>query len=140
MAGFEPQTDVQVAIIPIDAHMNVSVTEVEVCLLAVPTGSNFQIEMLSIGYRTNVLPIDGTAITLEVEVIDHSDGDSVDETFVAAYTLTGVTVLVNNVIWAGSKILDPGDVVNAEFATDGGISTASEGAALVVEYRVLRHS
>ena len=138
--GFEPQTDVQVAIINVDAAMNATVTELDVCLLAIPTGGNFQVEMLSLGYRTNVLPADGSAVTVDIEIIDDSNSDAVDQTFVAAYVLTGQTVLVNNVIWTGSQILDPGDVVNAEFSTDGSITTPSEGACIVVEYRVLRHS
>ncbi len=139
--GSEPQTDVHILIIPIDAALETSPTATETCLLACPSGNNMQMEILSVGFRANTLPVDaGDPVTLDVEFIDDSNSDVVAN-LVAAYDMlaANATVLVYNEVWRGSQILDAGDVVNAEFsvATPG---TASEGAALIIEYRVLRHS
>jgi hypothetical protein len=137
--SFEPQSDVHIIVIPVDAHMNSTVTEVEATLLAIPTGANFQIELLSVNFRCNTLPADGSAVTVDIEWVDDSNSDTVAD-LLATYDLTAATVLVNNQVWRGSQILDPGDAVNAEFTTDAALSTPSEGAALVVEYKVLTHS
>ncbi len=139
VTGFEPQTDVHIIVVPVDAHLNATVTEVEATLLAVPDGANFQLELLSVNFRCNTLPADGSAVTVDIEWVDDSNGDAV-ATLEATYDLTGATVLVNNQVWRGSQILDPGDAVNAAFTTDAALSTPAEGAALVVEYRVRKHS
>ena len=81
-------------------------------------------------------------MTFDLEWIDDSASDAVAN-LEAAYNMlaAGSTVLVYNEVWRGSQILDPGDVVNAEFT--GNVSTPatpSEGAALIVEYRVLQRS
>lgn len=138
MAG-EPQTDIVIAIIPIDAALETTPTIVEACLLACPDGANMQLEILSVGYRANTNVVDAGTTTVDIEWIDDSASDAVAN-LATAFDLTGATVLVYNEIWRGSQILDPGDVVNAAFVTDGSLSTASEGAALIVEYRVLKHS
>ena len=140
MPGFEPQTDVRLHVVPIDAALETTPTAVEVCLLSVPDGANFQIELLSVNYTAVVLPVDaGVAVEFDLEWVDDSAADAVAN-LTADYNLqTGPTARVNNEVWRGSQILDPGDTVNAEFdvATP---TTASEGAALIVEYRILRHS
>jgi hypothetical protein len=100
-----------------------------------------QMEVLSVGYRANTLPVDaGDPVTVDIEWIDDSASDVVAN-LAAAYDMlaAGSTVLVYNEVWRGNQILDAGDVVNAEF-TVATPTTASEGAALIVEYRVLRHS
>ena len=137
--GFEPQTDVQIAIIPIDGHLESSPTEVEACLLACPSLVNMQMELLSVGYRANTNVVDAGTTTVDIEFIDDSNSDAVAD-ILAGYDLTGATVLVYNQIWRGSQILDAGDVINAEFTTDGSLSTPAQGAAFIVEFRVLRHS
>ena len=140
MPGFEPQTDVQLLVVPIDAALETTPTAVEACLLSVPDGANFQIELLSVNYTAVVLPVDaGVAVEFDLEWVDDSAADAVAN-LTADYNLqTGPTARVNNEVWRGSQILDPGDTVNAEFdvATP---TTASEGAAFIVEYRILRHS
>ncbi len=139
MPGFEPQTDVQVIVIPIDAALEQTPTVTEVCLLACPDGVNMQMELLSVNYRANTLPVDAGDVDVDIEHIDDSNADTpadLEENF----DLTAGDALVNNEVWRGSQILDAGDVINAEFTTDGAITTASEGAALIVEFRVLRHS
>ena len=140
MPGFEPQTDVRLHVVPIDAALETTPTAVEACLLSVPDGANFQIEVLSVNYTTVVLPVDaGVAVEFDLEWVDDSAADAVAN-LTADYNLqTGPTARVNNEVWRGSQILDPGDTLNAEFdvATP---TTASEGAALIVEYRILRHS
>lgn len=141
MGGFTPQEDVQILVIPIDAALETTPTVKEVCLLACPTGGNTQLELLSVGFRANTLPTDTTnVVTLDLEHIDDSASDAVT-TFATAYNmlLANTTVLIYNEVWRGSRILDSGDVINAEFATTDPDATA-EGAALIVEFRVRRHS
>jgi hypothetical protein len=137
--SFEPQTAVEVLVIPIDACLEQTPTQVEACLLACPDNVNMQVELLSVGVRANTVPIDAGTTTVDIEFIDDSNSDTPAD-LLAGFDLTGITVLIYNPIWRGSQILDAGDVINAEFVTDGAISTASEGAALIVEYRVLRRS
>lgn len=139
--GHEPQTDVQILVVPIDAALETSPTVTEACLLACPDGVNMQIELLSVGFRANTLPVDGSnAVTFDLEFIDDSNSDAVAN-LVAAYNMlaANATVLIYNEAWRGSQIMDAGDVINAEFTVTTP-DTASEGAALIVEYRVLRHS
>ena len=45
---FEPQTDVQLCVIPIDDALETTPTVVEACLLACPDSANMQIELLGI--------------------------------------------------------------------------------------------
>lgn len=140
MPGFEPQTDVQLVVVPIDAALETTPTITEACLLSVPDNANFQIELLSVNYTTVTLPVDaGVNVEFDLEWVDDSAADAVAN-LTADYNLqTGPTARVNNEVWRGSQILDPGDTVNAEFdvATP---TTASEGAALIVEFRILRRS
>ena len=141
MPGFEPQTAVGLAIIPTDAALETTPTAVEVGLLACPDGVNCQIELLSVGFRANTIPVDsaGTGtILVDIEFIDDTD-DSVTA-IVSAYDVEAATALVYNEVFRGSQIMDAGDVINAQISSDGTHNTASEGAAWIVEYRVLRHS
>ncbi len=138
--GFEPQTDVHLAVINIDPCLEATPTSVEAGLLVCPDNAGFRLEMLSITYRANILPVDGAAnINVDIEFIDDSDSDAVTN-LVAAYTLDdNRTALVGNEVWRGSQILEPGDAINAEFDT-ATPSTKSEGAILVVEFRVVKRS
>lgn len=138
-SGFEPQSDVHITVVPVDAALETTVTATEATLLAVPDGMNMQMELLSVGFRCNTLPVDASNVaTLDIEFIDDSDSDSVTD-LSTSYDLLTATVLVYNQVWRGSQILDAGDAINAEFTVTTP-DTASEGAALIVEYRVLRHS
>ncbi len=140
--GFEPQTDIKILVIPIDAALEQNPTISEVTLLVCPDGANMQLELLSVGFRANTLPVDaGDPVNLDLEFINDSDSDSVNSIGTDDYDMlaAGSTVLVYNQVFRGSQILDPGDAINAEF-TVSTPTTASEGAALIVEYRVKRHS
>ncbi|KKN83853.1 hypothetical protein LCGC14_0295060 [marine sediment metagenome] len=142
MPGFEPQTDIGIVVVPLDAALETTPTVVEVALLGCPVGANMQIELLSVGFRTNTLPVDsaGTGtILVDIEFIDSSGSPDVSN-LLANYDVEAATVLIYNSVWRGSQIMEAGDVINAEVASDGTHNTASEGAALIVEYRVLRHS
>lgn len=133
------QEDTIFVVVNIDTALEAIPTTVEACLLAVPDGVNYQVELLSVNYTAVVLPVDGTdPVTFDLEWVDDSNGDAVAN-LVAAFDLEGGTARVNNQVWRGSQILDPGDTVNAEFAVTTP-DTSSQGAALVVEYRVLRRS
>lgn len=137
--SFEPQSAVRLCIIPIDAALETTPTITEATLLACPDNVNMQIELLSVSFRCNTLPIDGSNdVDVDIEFIDDSNSDTVTD-LIADYDLTAGTVLVSNPVWRGSQILDAGDAINAEFTVTTP-DTASEGAALVVEYRVLRRS
>jgi hypothetical protein len=140
MPGFEPQTDVHVLVIPADGACAATPTITELCLLACPDGANWQLELKGVGATcSNTLPADSSAVTVDIEWVDDSASDAVAD-LKATFSLKGMTVLVYNEIWRGSQVLDPGDVVNAEFATDGAVTTPSKGLAFIVEYKVLKHS
>lgn len=140
MPGFEPQTDVGLIVVPIDAAMETTPTISEVGLLGCPDGANMQLELLSVGFRANTLPIDAANnVAFDLEFIDDSDTDSVTDLLASAYDMTAATVLVYNQVYRGSQILDAGDAINVEFDVTTP-TTASEGACLIVEYRVLKHS
>ncbi len=141
VGGFEPQSNVHLSVIPIDAHLEQTPTQVECCLLICPDNAGFQLELVSITYRADTLPIDASNnVNVDIEFIDDSDSDTATNV-VAAFELdgSGLTAVVGNELWRGSQILDAGDVINAEFDVSTP-DTASEGAAFVVEYRVLRRS
>lgn len=139
MAG-EPQTDVGIFVVPCDAALEQAPTITELCLLACPDGVNFRLELLSVGFRANTLPVDGTNdVHCDVEFIDDSAADAVTN-LVSAYDLEDdTTVLIYNEVYRGHQILDPGDVINVEFDVTTP-DTAAEGAAFIVEYRVLKRS
>ena len=135
-----PQKSVQLTVVPCDAAMETTPTISELCLLGCPDNAGFQLELLSVSFRANTLPVDGTNdVHMDLEFIDDSDSDGVT-TLVTAYDLEDdTTVLIMNEVYRGSQIMDPGDVINVEFdVTDP--DTASEGAAFVVEFQVLEHS
>lgn len=139
MPGFEPQTDVGFVTIGIDAAMETTPTITESGLLICPNG--MQIELLAVHFRANTLPVDaGNVVRFDLEFIDNSDGDSVT-VLKAAYDMlaAGSTVLIGNEVWAGSQVMDDGDVINVEFDTTTP-TTASEGACLQAMYRVLKRS
>lgn len=138
--GWAPQKAIQVLVIPCDAALEQTPTINELGLLGCPDGAGFQLEMLYVGFRANTLPVDGTNdVHMDLEFIDDS-ASSVTDLLAAAYDMEDdPTVLIMNTVWQGSQILDPGDVINAEFdVTDP--DTASEGAAFIVAFRVTEHS
>lgn len=139
MTAEEPQTQVGFAVIACDDTMETTPTATEKTLLVCPDGEGLQLEVLSVTYRCNTLTVDaGDAATVSIEWVDDSAADAVAD-LKADFNLLTATVLVGNEVWRGSQILDPGDALNAEF-TVATPTTASEGAALVVEYRVRRRS
>lgn len=140
-SGFEPQTDVLINIIPIDKHLETTPLELEATLLVCPDGALQRLELLSVSFRANILPIDaGNDVHVDIEFVDDSASDAIT-TLRTDYDLlaAGSTILVSNLIWRGSQILDQGDAINAEFTVTTP-TTASEGAALIVEYRVVQYS
>jgi hypothetical protein len=142
MAG-EPQTDVCIIVVDLDEIVPQAPNAAanEKCLLVVPDGANFQLEVLGVSYRANQLPIDGSNnVNFDLEWFDDSAADA-DTDLITAFEMdgSGLEALVMNPVWRGSQILDPGDVLNAEFdVTDP--DTAGQGCALIIEYRVLRRS
>jgi hypothetical protein len=141
MAG-EPQTDVCIIVVDLDEIVPQAPNAAanEKCLLVVPDGANFQLEVLGVSYRANQLPVDGdNNVNFDLEWFDDSAVDG-GTNLITAYTMDdNRTALIMNNVWRGSQILDPGDVLNATFdVTDP--DTAGQGCALIIEYRVLRHS
>ena len=138
MPGFEPQTDVHITVVPIDSALEATPIITEQCLLACPDNEGLQMELLSVGYRANTLPIDSTDLHVDIEFIDDSNSDAVTD-LAENFDMAAATVLVYNEVYRGHQILDAGDVINAEFTVTSP-STISAGAALIVEYRILRRS
>ena len=140
VGGFEPQTDVQVITVPCDAAGEQTPTISELCLLACPDNVSMQLELIAIGYRANTLMIDTTDCHVDIEHIDDSASDAATD-LVTDFDMEveNVTALVYNPVYLGSQILDAGDVINAEFTVTSP-TTASEGVAFIVIFRVLRRS
>lgn len=125
--------------VPCDSAFETTPTTVEVGLLACPDDLGVQLELNYVGFRANTIPVDsaGTGTILgDLEFIDDSDSDSVTN-LKAAYDFEAATALVNNTVWSGAQVLDPGDAINMEIASDGTHNTAAEGAALIVMGRIL---
>lgn len=139
--GFEPQTNARILSIPITFCLEQGPLMNQMALLVVPDGSNSRYELLSVGFVAETLPIDTDPVTFDLEYIDDSNASDV-ATLRAAYDMETATVRVYNTVWRGSQIMEAGDVINAEF--DTGLTstpdTAADGAALIVEYRVLQRS
>lgn len=127
--------------VPIEAALEATPTATEICLIACPDNAGYQIELKSVTYTAHTLPIDAGGVLVDIEWVDDSNGDAVAD-LKAAFDLTvgGSVARVGTEVWRGSQILDPGDTVNAEFATDGTLSTAAVGPAFIVEYRILEKS
>ncbi len=138
----EPQTDVCIIVVDLDEIVAQSPNAAanEKCLLAVPDNANFQIEVLGVSYRANQLPVDASNnLNFDLEWFDDSASDA-STNLITAYTMDdNRSALIVNNVWRGSQILDPGDVLNAEFDVTTP-DTAGQGCALIVEYKVLRHS
>lgn len=136
MAGFSPQTDVQILCIPAEAMFETTPTIAELTLLACPDGASYQLELLGVGVVFHTVPVDGTNDVFgDLEWVDDSASDAVTD-LVASFNFEGLTARVYNEVWRGSQVLDPGDTVNLE----AGITTpdtAGAGAAFIVEFRVL---
>ena len=139
----EPQTDVCLVTVPItDVLVTSPGPLLEATVFAVPDGANFQIELLSVTYVANTLPVDGANLNFDLEYVDDSNSDAVAD-ILATFTMDdNRTAVIGNLVWRGSQIMEAGDVINLEYDTDqdGTITTAAQGAAVVLEYRVLRHS
>ncbi len=138
----EPQTDVCLVVVPITDVLVQAPDDSsnEQTIFGVPDGANFQIELLSVSYVAQVLPVDaGANINFDLEWVDDSASDAVAN-ILATFTLDDSrTAVIVNPVWRGSQILDPGDTVNLEFDVTTP-TTGAQGAAVIVEYRVLRHS
>jgi hypothetical protein len=136
MAG-EPQTDVQILVIPFEAGLETTPTIAEVGLLACPDNAGYRLELLGVGVSFHTLPVDaGDPATVDIEWVDDSNSDTAADLIAGFDFLSGLTARVNNQIWRGSQILDPGDTVNAELTVDTP-TTAGAGAAFIVEFRIL---
>jgi hypothetical protein len=130
-------SDVKFVTVPCDAGFETTPTVVEVGLLCVPDNAGYQIEVLGVSAFCVVVPIDaGDAATGDLEWVDDSESDAVAN-LAAAFNFLGMTARVTNQIWRGSQILDPGDTLNMEL-TVVTPTTASEGMAIQVEYKILQ--
>ena len=140
MPGFEPQTDVILDVVPCDAALETAPTITELCLLGVPDNAGFQVELKSVSFTAVTLPVDAANnINCDIEWVDDSAADAVADLAAAFAMDDDATARVITEVWRGSQLLDPGDTVNAEFDVTTP-TTASEGAAFIVEYRILKRS
>lgn len=142
VGGFEPQTDVHLAVIPADGAFFTSPVIDNIGLLGVPDGANFQLELVSVGVIAVTIPTDTTnAVTITINWCDDSAADVVDALNAAAtdFNMLTITAKIYNEICRGSWILDPGDSVNGVVTATTPDADAA-GVAFIVEYRVLKHS
>lgn len=140
MAGNDPNVIGAFSyVVPCDAALETTPTAVELVLAVCPDDLGYQMVLEYVGFRANTLPVDaGVNVEVDIEFIDDSDSDTVT-TLKADYNMQTATALINNTVWQGSQVMDPGDVINAEFdvATP---TTASEGAGFVVAGRIIKKS
>lgn len=124
--------------VPIDAAFASTPSTPEIGLLIVPDDMGMQVAVQYVGFAANTLPVDAGGVVADLEWFDDSASDA-STNLVAAYNfaVANNTVVVGNKMWQGWQILDPGDVLNLEFATDGTISTPSRGATVVVIGKIL---
>lgn len=141
--GFEPQTNVCLATVPItDVLVTSPGPLLEATIFGIPRGANLQVELLSVTYVAETLPVDGANLQFDLEVTDDSNSQAVTA-LASAFTMDdNRTAQIGNQVWRGSRIMEAGDTLNLQYDTDQGgtITTAGQGVSVVVEYRVLRHS
>ena len=136
--------DTQVNITPIDkfligSPLTTTTGSLNECLLACPDQAGYRIELVSVSYVAHTLPADAGDVDVDIEYIDDSDSDDVSD-LITDFDLKSGTARVVTEIWRGSQVLDPGDVINAQFTTDGGLTTPAQGASLITEFRILKRS
>ncbi len=108
-------------------------------MLACPESVNAQYELVSITVLMHTLPVDASN-NVDVVIEHYQDQALVVGDLVTTYALdTTPTALTADEIFRGSVVLEGGDFINAEFDVTTP-STAGQGCAFIVEYRVLRHS
>lgn len=127
--------DTKIIVIPCEPAFESTPTWVEIPLLCCPDNAGYQMELLAVTWFAHTLPADAGGVVGDLEWVDDSASDAVAN-LKAAFDFTAGTARVANEVWRGSQILDPGDTVNFEMATDGSLSTPAVGAALVVEFRL----
>lgn len=125
--------------VPMDGAFASTPTSAEVGICACPDDLGIQLALEYVGFRANTLPADSSAVTGDLEWIDDSNSDTPSD-LVTGFSFKGATALVNNTVFVGWQVLDPGDVINFEITTDGGITTPSVGAAAVVMGKILTKS
>ena len=139
-----PQKAVQ--IVPVGPFTVVATgTDYDYLLFGCPDNAGFQIEVLSVSCMAVTVPISSDGdVTLDIEWIDDSDSQSVDEIEdgdAVAYDMEAMTANVVNEVWRGSQVLDPGDGINAEITDSGsGATSAAVGLIFLVEYKILERS
>lgn len=139
MPGFEPQTDVIVQTVPLAEVA--AATERNTLLVSCPDDANFQLELLSVGVTAITAPVSAAGtVLLDIEFTDDSAADAVTNLGTAGFDLETITVRVNNPVFRGSQILDPGDTIYAELVANNADHVVGEGLAAYVEYRILRRS
>ena len=132
-----PQTMMFITMVPCEAAFESTPTITEIPLLTVPDNEGWQIRLNGCDFICVTAPADAGGVVGDLEWVDDSDSDAVAN-LKAAYDFTAATIRVNNEVWKGTQILDPGDTVNMEMATDGSISTPGTGHGLQVNGRILQ--
>lgn len=135
--GGTPQTDVTYFMVPCEPAFESTPTWAEIPIDGCPELIGVAIEFNYLGFTAVTVPADAGGVVGDLEHVDDSDSDTVSN-LVAAYDFTAATARVINDIYNGKKVLDPGDTVNMEMATDGAISTPGTGHGFLVGHRVLQ--
>jgi hypothetical protein len=137
----EPGTaDIKYNFIDADKYFASTPSGTEVPLLGCPKGAGEQLEFVSLDFFAHTVPADSNGtILMDIEHTDDSNSDTiVNVPGGAAVDLEGHTARVISNLWRGGVILDEGDTIIGEMATDGAISTPSVGACFIVGYKVKR--
>ncbi len=142
MAG-EPQTDVRIAVTNLVFIQNVTMV---IPVLAVPSGSNYQIKLLSVTVATGDDFVAGGTLSLRFGTTD--DSNSQAETLLGAATVNPETggdlgstdFTTTEIVRDTGVILEAGDLVYAICIADNSAVTFPNAVTAVVEYEVLRRS
>ncbi len=132
MAGFDPQTDVQVAMVSI-ADADVATSHEQIALIC-PLNVGCELEVLSISCAFETLP---TAANIAANI--HDASADTDAVYVAATdVVTSQSVMEGQELVRKHAILSPGDTVTVVLT---GVTAGSvRGLSIAVEYRVTKHS
>jgi hypothetical protein len=130
--GFEPQTDIQIAMCPI-ADTDVATNHEQIAFIC-PLNVNAQVEVESVSVACETLPTAANA------AVNHHDASADSDTALAAATdiVTSQSAMEGQQLYRGKAVLEAGDTVVVVLT---GVTAGSvRGMSFAVEYRVVRHS
>ncbi len=128
--GAKHGSPVLLTVVPWGGNVGGTDLDAEVTIFAVPLYAGYSVVLLSVTYCNHTV---ATTLTCDLEYVDDSDGDAVND-LITGVNLVG-TARVGQTIWRGEQTLDAGDSVNIEASVTTTASLA--GASWIVEYRIV---